>query len=411
MPELTGIRTGNTDMAKRPRRAAAVIAHEGAEAIYREGPILAHVRVRNVQTDKAGLRADLAVIQTLPAGFENTHVPAQWSISASWDDDVEALYWGIPVLGVKLYFGQALVNAVVAFCNELPGSDPAGERCLKTVNFLLDLFNRNAPSQTEPRPAKVPKGKPKVPPSTPDGQLVMADLPPVELASILSTVVDDPESARLLGLMYQGQGNLRSAVSCFEHSINLDPQPDTSVNLALVLRQMGDEARAVEALAGFYQLVATEEWIQYCEHRLREHGYAALIEPAKALGMRTRQAPFPLIGSHTAAWTKRFVGKTINVFKLRDWSDCSRERFVDIYPPTPGFIARSLEACEPYGCLNCSIFLFVSEKSQVICSVRFSVVHMTPEREMVDLFREPSAEDRKQIEAALDILIGNSAAP
>lgn len=398
-------------MARSSKRSLAVLAHEGEEAIYREGPILAHVRVRNVQTDKAGLTADTTVIQTLPAGFENTHVPAQWAISASWDDEVEAHYWGIPTLGVKMYFGQPLVNAVVAFCNQLPGADPAGERCLKTVNFLLDLFNRNAPSQTEPRPAKSPKAKPKVPPSTPEPQLVMADLPPAELASFLSTVVDDPESARLLGLMYQGQGHLRSAVACFERSINLDPQPDTSVMLALALRQTGDEAKAVEALAGFYQLVATEEGIEYCEHRLREHGAAALIEPAKALGMRTRQAPFPLIGSHTAAWTNRFVGKTINVFKLQDWSDCSRERFADSYPPIPGLIARSLEACEPYGGLNCSIFLFVSEKGQVICSVRFSVVHITPKRELVDLFLEPSSEDRKQIEAALDILIRNSATP
>jgi hypothetical protein len=48
----------------------------------------------------------------------------------------------------------------------------------------------------------------------------MADLPPAELASILSTVVDDPEPARLLAQLYQAQGNYRSAVQCFERSIH-----------------------------------------------------------------------------------------------------------------------------------------------------------------------------------------------
>lgn len=263
-------------------------------------------------------------------------------------------------------------------------------------------------SHLQPTKAKVPKPKAKGEPSDSKPQIEMVELPPAELAAFLSKDMDDPQSARILGLMYQSQGQLRSAVACFEHSLRLDPQPDTSVLLALALRQLGSDAGAVEALAGFYQLVATEDGIQYCEHRLRQQGAATLIAPAKARGLQNRQAPFPLIGSHTAAWTKRFDGRAINAFKLRDWSDCSHERFADVYPPTPSLIARSLEACEKYGSLNCSIFLFVSEQSQMIRSVRFSIVHLSSERAVVDLFQEPGEEDRKQIEITVDILTQKS---
>ena len=122
------------------------LAKEGAEAILYECSIVSHVRVNQVKAHRDGVSAELAVIQTLPAGFEDLlrsfdqedeSSPVRLSVRISWDG-IGPDHWGIPEVGCHVYFNPALIRVALAFCQTLPESDPANERRRKMCAFIGD---------------------------------------------------------------------------------------------------------------------------------------------------------------------------------------------------------------------------------------------------------------------------------
>jgi len=122
---------GRHSMPKQPLREGA-LAKEGAEAILYECSIVSHVRVSQVQAQRDGVSADLAVIQTLPAGFEHLLQPfdrddeadgsVRLDVRVPWRG-VDSDYWGIAEVGMRLYLDPALVKATIAYCKHLPADE------------------------------------------------------------------------------------------------------------------------------------------------------------------------------------------------------------------------------------------------------------------------------------------------
>lgn len=129
------------------------MARDGAEAILYESSLVSHVRLGRIKAQRDGVSAELALLQTLPAGFEDLlrpfdqedeSGPVRLDVNIPWDG-IGPDQWGIPEVGCHLYFNPALIRAVLAFCQTLPESAPANERRQKMCAFIGEwnqkLFN------------------------------------------------------------------------------------------------------------------------------------------------------------------------------------------------------------------------------------------------------------------------------
>ena len=140
-------------MPKQASRAGA-LAKEGAEAILYECSIVSHVRVTQVKAYRDGVSAALAVLRTLPAGFDHLLRPfdqddeppasVRLDVRVPWRG-IDSDHWGIPEVGMRLFFGPALAKATVDYCNQLPADESPPNRSSKTVRFLLERFAKTHP--------------------------------------------------------------------------------------------------------------------------------------------------------------------------------------------------------------------------------------------------------------------------
>ena len=138
----------------KPALRAGALVKEGAEAILYECSIVSHVRVSLVKAHQDGVSADLAVLQTLPAGLDDLlrpfdqddkpPAPVRLNVRVPWRG-IASDHWGIPEVGMRLFLDPALVKATVDYCNQLPAGESPSSQSSNTARFLLARFAETHP--------------------------------------------------------------------------------------------------------------------------------------------------------------------------------------------------------------------------------------------------------------------------
>jgi tetratricopeptide (TPR) repeat protein len=80
-----------------------------------------------------------------------------------------------------------------------------------------------------------------------------------------------------IGIWYWSLGHKKLAIMAYKRSIQLQPEAATYFNLAVCYDDNGDRDSSLRAMAGFYQLVPTDNERESAENMLRQQGKEHLI--------------------------------------------------------------------------------------------------------------------------------------
>ena len=111
---------------------------EGAEAIYKEGPFVALVKLHNIRASKKRMEADVTLLKVLGTRTPETSVPEQWKIGANSIGGFQEA-WSAAYVGWEIFFDAGLIKAVLEYSDELPESDTSNDRWKKVRAFIMDF--------------------------------------------------------------------------------------------------------------------------------------------------------------------------------------------------------------------------------------------------------------------------------
>ncbi|MCK4304173.1 MAG: hypothetical protein KAY24_08030 [Candidatus Eisenbacteria sp.] len=99
---------------------------DGADAIYEEGRILAHIRVADSRVDMAGVSARARLLRPLrrsrPSSADGGPIPAEWVFGATWDHLlVQPWRWSCAYPGWVLHFARNSVANLLTRAALPPG--------------------------------------------------------------------------------------------------------------------------------------------------------------------------------------------------------------------------------------------------------------------------------------------------
>jgi len=118
---------------------------EGAEAIYKEGPFVAHVKLHNVRASKNKMEADVTLLKALAARTPEIPVPEQWKIGTNSIGGFQEA-WSAAYVGWEVFFDAKLIAAVLEFAGALPESVTGYDR-LKQIRAYIIEFNDAASAE------------------------------------------------------------------------------------------------------------------------------------------------------------------------------------------------------------------------------------------------------------------------
>ena len=115
-----------------------VLMREGAEAIYKEGPFVAHVKLHNIRASENKMEADVTLLKVFGTRTPETSVPEQWKIGTNSIGGFQEA-WSAAYSGWEIFFDAGLIKAVLEYSDELPESDTANNRWKKVRTFIMDF--------------------------------------------------------------------------------------------------------------------------------------------------------------------------------------------------------------------------------------------------------------------------------
>ena len=111
---------------------------EGAEAIYKEGPFVAHVRLHNIRASKNKMEADVTLLKVLGTRTPETPVPEQWKIMTSSIGGFQEA-WSAAYVGWEIFFDAKLIAAVLEYANALPENIKGNDRRKQIRAFIIEF--------------------------------------------------------------------------------------------------------------------------------------------------------------------------------------------------------------------------------------------------------------------------------
>jgi len=118
---------------------------EGTEAIYKEGPFVAHVKLHNVRASKNKMDADVTLLKVLGTRTPESPVPEQWKIGANSIGGFQEA-WSAAYVGWEIFFDAKLISAVLEYANALPENIAGNERRKQIRAFIIE-FNDAASAE------------------------------------------------------------------------------------------------------------------------------------------------------------------------------------------------------------------------------------------------------------------------
>lgn len=116
----------------------------GAEAVYRDRPLLARVRVNGLLMTKEGVSIDLVLVRDWIGGGEGPEPRQAWQVYACWDAlGRRAEAWSCPQAGWHLDFDPGLTRALEEFCTGPDSGNGVRERYERAVQFIATLRSGN----------------------------------------------------------------------------------------------------------------------------------------------------------------------------------------------------------------------------------------------------------------------------
>ena len=115
----------------------AIDVRVGTEAIYRDRPLLARVRVNGVLVTQTGISIGLVLVRDLIGGEDGPEPRSTWEVYASWEVfRSSASTWSCPPAGWYLSFDQGLVRALDEFCARHAGEGELHRRYERALEFM-----------------------------------------------------------------------------------------------------------------------------------------------------------------------------------------------------------------------------------------------------------------------------------
>jgi hypothetical protein len=114
----------------------------GAEAVYRDRPLLARVRINGLLMTEEGVSIDLVLVRDWIGGGDGPEPRDAWQVYACWDAlRRRAESWSCPQAGWYLDFNPGLARALDEFCMRPDSGSGVRERYERAMQFIAFLFS------------------------------------------------------------------------------------------------------------------------------------------------------------------------------------------------------------------------------------------------------------------------------